>query len=293
MSPPRNGVSRDGQLAAQLAKRRFAALSPQGAKKHLGLPGVFLAKTAAVLWGLTFAATAAQAECVARAETVPVPLVELYTSEGCSSCPPADRWLSQQAPGRFVPLALHVDYWDYIGWRDRFAQARFSQRQRDMVNRSGGRVVYTPQVMLNGRDFRLWHSPAAFDDAVRKRAGQALQAKLVLAVENKAAVGWTARLTGEVLPRKGRAEAYLALYENGLSSAVEAGENRGARLHHDYVVRQWQGPLPVGADGRIALNHTFTQGNGVDFTRAGVAAFVQDADSGEVLQAVAVTSCKP
>ena len=102
--------------------------------------------TAAVLQGLTFATALLSvsvnaAECVARAETVSVPLVELYTSEGCSSCPPADRWLSQQVPGRFVPLALHVDYWDYIGWRDRFAQARFGQRQRDMVNRGGGRVV--------------------------------------------------------------------------------------------------------------------------------------------------------
>lgn len=291
MSPPR--------------KRRFAALSPQGAKKHLsrrdflrsGRPGVFLVKTAAVLQGLTFAAvllsaSAGAAECVARAETVSVPLVELYTSEGCSSCPPADRWLSQQVPGRFVPLALHVDYWDYIGWRDRFAQARFSQRQRDMVNRGGGRVVYTPQVMLNGRDFRPWHSASAFDAAIRQAAARPLRAKLLLAVDIKPGDGWTARLAGEVLPRKGRAEAYLALYENGLSSAVEAGENRGAQLRHDYVVRQWQGPLPVGADGRIALSHTFTPGSGVDFNRAGVAAFIQDADSGEVLQAVAVAGCK-
>lgn len=282
MSPPR--------------KRRFAALSPQGAKKHLGLPGVFLAKTVAVLQRLTFAAallsaTANAAECVARAETASVPLVELYTSEGCSSCPPADRWLSQLVPGRIVPLALHVDYWDYIGWRDRFAQARFSQRQRDMVNRSGGRVVYTPQVMLDGRDFRGWHSPTAFDEAVRQRAARPLQAKLVLAVENKAAAGWSARLTGEVLPRKGRAEAYLALYENGLVSAVEAGENRGARLRHDYVVRQWVGPLPVAADGRIAHNVEFIHRDGVDFKHAGVAAFVQDAASGEVLQAVAIADC--
>ena len=240
----------------------------------------------AVLWGLTFAA-AAQAECIARAESVPVTLVELYTSEGCSSCPPADRWLSQLAPGRVVPLALHVDYWDYIGWRDRYAQARFGQRQREMVNRGGGRVVYTPQVMLNGRDFRAWHNPAAFDDAVRRNAGRPLQAKLALAVAGGAAQGLSARLTGEVLPRKGRSEAYLALYENGLVSDVAAGENRGARLRHDYVVRQWLGPLPVGADGRIAVSHTFAPRDGMDFSHAGVAAFIQDSDSGEVLQAVA------
>lgn len=252
---------------------------------------------AAVLRRLTFLGTAlsavtAQAECVARAEIVSVPLVELYTSEGCSSCPPADRWLSQLAPGRVVPLALHVDYWDYIGWRDRFAQARFSQRQREMVNRGGGRVVYTPQVMLDGRDFRTWHSPAAFDYALRRSAGRPLRAKLALAVTGGTAEGWRARLTGEVLPRKGRSEAYLALYENGLVSAVEAGENRGARLRHDYVVRQWLGPLPVGADGRIAYSHTFAPRDGIDFTRAGVAAFVQDGDSGEVLQAVAVAHCR-
>jgi len=257
---------------------------------------VFLVKTTAVLWGLTFVATALSAaanatECVARAETQSVPLVELYTSEGCSSCPPADRWLSQLAPGKFVPLALHVDYWDYIGWRDRFAQARFGQRQRDMVNRGGGRVVYTPQVMLNGRDFRNWHNPAAFDDAVRRAGARPLQARLALAVDNKAADGWAARLTGTVLPRKGRSEAYLVLYENGLSSAVEAGENRGAQLHHDYVVREWIGPLPIGADGRIAHQQTFRPRDGMDFSRAGVAAFVQDADNGEVLQTVAIVHC--
>ena len=283
MSPPR--------------KHRYAALSPHGAKKHLGRPGMFLAKTAAVLWRLTFATTllsanANAAECIARAEAQPVPLVELYTSEGCSSCPPADRWLSRLAPGRIVPLALHVDYWDYIGWRDRFAQVRFSQRQHDLVSRSGGRVVYTPQVMLNGRDFRAWHSASAFDAAVRQAAGRPLQAKLVLAVVDKGTEGRVARLTGEVLPRRGRAEAHLALYENGLSSAVEAGENRGARLQHDYVVREWIGPLPVGADGRIAHTQAFRPRDGMDFRRAGVAAFVQDADSGEVLQAVAVAHCR-
>lgn len=250
----------------------------------------------AVLRRLTFLAAvlpalAAQAECIARAETVSVPLVELYTSEGCSSCPPADRWLSQLASGRVVPLALHVDYWDYIGWRDRYAQARFGQRQREMVNRGGGRVVYTPQVMLDGKDFRPWHNPAAFDDAVRRNAARPLQAKLALAVTGGAAEGWSTRLTGEVLPRKGRSEAYLALYENGLVSAVEAGENRGARLRHDYVVRLWLGPLPVGAGGRIDHRHTFAPRDGIDFARAGVAAFVQDPDSGEVLQAVAMPGC--
>ncbi len=76
-----------------------------------------------------------------------VALVELFTSEGCRSCPPADRWLSTQAarygPEQLVPLSLHVDYWDYIGWQDRFAQVQFSERQRQLAQRSASPVVHT------------------------------------------------------------------------------------------------------------------------------------------------------
>src|SRR3569832_1871687 len=80
-------------------------------------------------------------------------LLELYTSEGCSSCPPADRWLSHLPDDAgVVPLAFHVDYWDRLGWRDPFAQAAFSQRQRARNNGTGW--VYTPQVMLDGKDYR-------------------------------------------------------------------------------------------------------------------------------------------
>src|SRR6516225_4364306 len=80
-------------------------------------------------------------------------VVELYTSEGCSSCPPADRWLSalKDRPD-VVPLAFHVDYWDSLGWKDRFAQAQFSQRQNATQHTSGARFAYTPQVILDSRD---------------------------------------------------------------------------------------------------------------------------------------------
>src|SRR5881394_3774252 len=92
-------------------------------------------------------------------------LVELYTSEGCSSCPPADRWLSGlsakgYAPGRVVPLSLHVDYWDYIGWKDPYGKREFSLRQRKLSQLQRMALVYTPQVVLQGRDFPRWGSPA-------------------------------------------------------------------------------------------------------------------------------------
>src|SRR5258708_2194386 len=83
-------------------------------------------------------------------------IVELYTSEGCDSCPPADKWFSTLSFKRdgVVPLAFHVDYWDYIGWKDRFGRAAFAERQRETVTRQGSRTVYTPQLMLDGRDAR-------------------------------------------------------------------------------------------------------------------------------------------
>src|SRR5215831_3525970 len=102
----------------------------------------------ACLASLPFSAAEAAA-CSARA-AAPAIVVELFTSEGCNSCPPADRWLAglpAQIDGRpLVPLAFHVDYWDSLGWRDRFADPRFDVRQDEAVRRNGGRTAYTPQV---------------------------------------------------------------------------------------------------------------------------------------------------
>src|SRR4026209_363598 len=103
-------------------------------------------------------ATAEARQCTARSPEQTVALVELYTSEGCDSCPPADRWLSSlgtkgYAPDRVVPVALHVDYWDYIGWKDPSARRAHSARQRKMAKLARAAMVYTPQVLLQGRDF--------------------------------------------------------------------------------------------------------------------------------------------
>src|SRR5712691_10846230 len=88
-------------------------------------------------------------------------LVELYTSEGCSSCPPAESWLSQlkSAPGLWsdwVPVAFHVDYWDHLGWRDKWSSKQFSDRQRDYARALGSENIYTPEFILNGKEWRSW-----------------------------------------------------------------------------------------------------------------------------------------
>src|SRR5688572_822163 len=103
--------------------------------------------------------SAASAQCTAESGASRVALLELYTSEGCDSCPPADRWISG-LPGRgwgierVVTLGFHVDYWNYLGWNDPYANAAYSARQRSASQRNRARVVYTPQLLLNGRDYR-------------------------------------------------------------------------------------------------------------------------------------------
>lgn len=148
-------------------------------------------------------------------------LLELYTAEGCSSCPPADRWLSH-LPGdaEVVPLAFHVDYWDRLGWRDPFAQAAFSQRQRARNSETGW--IYTPQVMLDGKDFRAWQRGLP----PRSTAPASIRLALTLTqTANRMEVQADSRFDDPVSEHD--AQLYLALTENRLSSDVTAGEKPG------------------------------------------------------------------
>lgn len=241
--------------------------------------------------GVLCGAPAFAAECSVRSGPQRVALLELYTSEGCSSCPAADRWLGKLAAqgysaNRVIPLALHVDYWDAIGWKDRFAQPGFSARQREMaaLNRSG--IVYTPQAMLNGRDYRSWASASRFEADIVAINRTPARADIKLALNRLSAdtleISTQAKAAGQ-----NNAVMYVALYENDLTSVVNAGENGGATLHHDYVVREWLGPSPANEPftRRLALQP------GWKAEKMGVAAFVQNQGSGEVLQALALKLC--
>ncbi|HEY6898005.1 MAG TPA: DUF1223 domain-containing protein [Rhodocyclaceae bacterium] len=231
--------------------------------------------------------------CSAQSGATQTALVELYTSEGCSSCPPADRWLSalQAQQGGGVSLAFHVDYWDYLGWRDRFAAPRYSQRQRDQVAAAGSRLVYTPQVMLNGRDFRAWSDAISFASTIATQQMRPAAARIQLELVAAGNGRWTLRLdAASPKPRPGL-QAHLALYENGLTSSVAAGENRGERLKHDRVVRDWIGPLALDANGRLHTERPLTPGKDVDLRHAGIVAFIQDGKNGEVLQALDLPFC--
>ena len=206
--------------------RHFLALAPL---RPTLAPLALTAATTLALAAPTGAIAAAT--CSAQSGASVPAVVELYTSEGCSSCPPADRWLSTlQGRDGVVALAFHVDYWDSLGWKDRFAQPQFTQRQNATQDTSGARFAYTPQVLLDSRDAPGW---SALPPAVLQRKTPATVG-LTLARDG-------AGLALTVAPRAGapaQLSGYVAVVDDGLQTRVGAGENRGATLHQDGVVRE-------------------------------------------------------
>ena len=246
---------------------------------------------------LALAGPALAAGCKAESGKTTAALVELYTSEGCSSCPPADRWLSGLVargftPDRVVPLALHVDYWDYIGWKDPYAKREFSQRQRKLSQLQRMALVYTPQVVLHGRDFRHWYT-AEFDSAVAAINARPAQARIALEIlgVDRSALDTRASATLAEPARAADAVLYLAVYENRLTSRVSAGENSGRTLTHDHVVLEWQGPFAFGPGGTVSERRALALLPKGSPERSGVVAFVQDRRTGEVLQALLRSGC--
>ena len=263
-------------------------------------------KTASIVSGLAMALTTSLAHTATTANcksTVNVSsgartttIVELFTSEGCDSCPPADKWFSRlnaQKNG-VVPLAFHVDYWDYIGWKDRFAKAEYAQRQRAEVRRQGGNTVYTPQVLLDGQDARQWSAQSRFDSTLSAIASRAPRARIALQA-NPADAAIELALSISV-DRADRADAdtYIAITESNLVSRVTAGENRGVTLAHDHVVRELVGPLPLDtrADGNAQVRHAIALQSGWKREDLTIAAFVQHRRTGEILQAVSAPICR-
>ncbi|HEY5972855.1 MAG TPA: DUF1223 domain-containing protein [Pseudoxanthomonas sp.] len=185
-------------------------------------------------------------QCITRSGTQAVPLVELYTSEGCSSCPPADRWFSRQRGNAGANwLSFHVDYWDHLGWRDRFASPVHTRRQQDRVSMNGGSVVYTPQVMVGSEVNAPWRKDEDFANTLADASALA-KAGLALRLRGHGE-GMEVRLgAARAQGVTGPAQVWLAQYADAQTSKIMAGENAGTTLRHDRVVRQLWGPWPLG-----------------------------------------------
>ncbi|MBF2756000.1 MAG: DUF1223 domain-containing protein [Gammaproteobacteria bacterium AqS3] len=186
----------------------------------------------------------------------PTEMIEVFTSEGCSSCPPADAWLRglvdhPQLWSRYIPLGWHVDYWNRLGWRDRFSSPEYSVRQRRYRSEGGVATVYTPGFVVSGDEWRNW-----FEDRSALPKLQTLDAersgRLRISVDGDAFSGrYSLAKSGQVL--------HLAVLGFGLESEVTRGENNGRTLRHDFVVLDhrsyplgagatvWTGVLPKGS----------------------------------------------
>jgi len=205
-------------------------------------------------------------------------LVELYTSEGCSSCPPAEAWLGglKADPGLWhdvFPIAFHVNYWDDLGWTDRFATPATTQRQRDYAARLGQDSVYTPEFVLNGREWQRGWLSGGLPDAASDKAG-------TLTVRRAADHAIFAHY---VSAPGGNDTLNVALLGFNVAIDVQRGENGGRKLQHDFLALGFATTaLKLTSDGTLAagpLNIPTLPGE----TPGALVAWVSDAD-GKILQ---------
>jgi len=231
---------------------------------------------------LSLASGLAHPDCTAGSGSERPHLVELYTSEGCDSCPPAEHWMSSllKHPD-LIGLEFHVDYWDGSDWHDPFSDHAYTVRQQALAKRGNRDQIYTPQIWLDGRVWQNWPkgSPPAPVDSTPPTLQLRAEPGSPLRVQVDAQAGADAT----------QYRVFAALTENGLSEHVRGGENRGKTLAHDEVVRAFAGPLnPPQADVELKIPARVAR------EKASVVAFVQDEVDGSIVQAIRVplTECK-
>ncbi len=240
------------------------------------------------------------------APTSPRPvLLELFTAQGCSSCPPADEVLSrlgldEKTRALVVPLAFHVDYWNQVGWVDPFSERAWSLRQ-DAYGRAmkveGG--IYTPQLVvngqveLNGTDVRRLQNE--LEAAIRRSSPATIRLELGPPRDRPSAL--TVTVEAELLPDADtrKADMFVALFENNLITHVSNGENKGRTLRNDFIVRRLERAfsMELGKGGRARRDVTLKLASDWKREQLGVAAFLQDPRSMRVLAAAAACPVMP
>jgi hypothetical protein len=169
-------------------------------------------------------------------------VVELFTSEGCSSCPPADELLGRLRQDlsaknvQVIPLGFHVDYWNSLGWKDRFSSAEFTQRQEQYTHALKVDGPYTPEMVVDGEVEFVGNDAGRAQSTIRQQASQLETAQVKIAPAG--ADQLTIQVKGPTGPSNGNALVMLAITEDNLSTQVGAGENGGRTLHHAAVVRE-------------------------------------------------------
>lgn len=217
-------------------------------------------------------------------------VVELFTSEGCSSCPAADRYLSlltKRADAQSLPLftlSFHVDYWDYLGWEDPYASKAYTQRQREYASHQRNNRIYTPQMMING----MWGFVGSDQDEGDRLVAKALSQKPETGFVIDLKTDWQGQKVMVDFAVEGQPTGYqlnLALVETGLSKKVLRGENRGRELVHDHVVRAFA-TKSLGRSGQGSAELEVP--GDLDRSKARLIGYVQKKGPGEVVAAAMI-----
>ncbi len=218
--------------------------------------------------------------CVQAQEKKPLVVVELFTSEGCSSCPPADRLLSSIVNSAdesvdVLGLSFHVDYWDYIGWKDPYAQKAFTIRQRAYARGFGLSSIYTPQMVVNGKHEFVGSSKSEWNKALVLESTLTLPIALDVSIISKTdeAIVFTVKSKEST-----NSQINVAIVEKGLSQDVKRGENRGRVLSHNNVVRSFDTRSFDGKSNKFTLQ--FPQD--LKIQNASLIVYSQDNDSWQI-----------
>jgi len=211
-------------------------------------------------------------------------VVELYTSEGCSSCPRADRWLEKlvttpQQDLDLLALAFHVDYWDHLGWKDRFSNVDYTKRQRVLGANNRQRTIYTPEFFVNGKEAR---GSGNILNKIQQTNQQPASITLQLTVSREQSELVVAVQTPSELDNGEPIHHRYLVYENKLSTDVKRGENSGKVLRHEQVVRYMSPAQSLQAENqhRIAIDPAWQAEN------VGIAVLVTSVGAHRYLQAV-------
>jgi hypothetical protein len=235
-----------------------------------------------VLCGANAAAAAAPGRAAPSTGAAGFALLELFTSEGCSSCPPADALLarlvseSRDSGRRVYALSFHVDYWDRLGWKDRFSSAAWSRRQGEYARRFDLGSLYTPQLVVNGAKEMVGSDAAQVEAALHAALARAARVPVTV---HATARGLDVSVRCKVEQAPAGAVLFLAWVDATASSAPDNGENRGRALHHVNVVRDLRSvPLDHPFDGAVELKRP-------EIRDGAVIAWVQEAGAGAVVGA--------
>lgn len=233
-----------------------------------------------------------------------VVILELFTSQGCSSCPPAESVLSKIARDKkyatsVIPLAYHVDYWDYLGWKDPYASGKWTERQADYREAFGGATLYTPQIVIQGRYEMVGSNESRIKKQINHLLGDQSSEGFNLAIKDASVASSSVALDVQASRKDVGEDELLVLvsviYENAAATNVQAGENAGRTLRNNYVVRSLEMEPLLFDDTQtskqiqvsLLLDETWQR------EQLGVASWIQDPQSMRIYDAAAVSTLVP